>query len=108
VQDAVVLGLPRRVIDRLSVMRRVRQIAYVILFAGWMLPALLAQHARERSARTPPDPRSQIERMAGIEPPPTPAQRTVTIFRAVAGIWFAVALIYAGALTLRLRRTLVS
>ena len=95
-------------IDRLSVMRRLRQIAYVILFAGWMLPALLAQSARERAARTPPAPRSHIERMAGIEPPPTPADRTATIFRSIAGGWLLVALIYAATLTLRLRRTLVS
>jgi hypothetical protein len=102
------LPLPAPVIDRLSVMRRVRHIAYVILFAGWMLPALLAQNAHERVARTLPDARSEIERMTGIEPQPTPAQRTVTIFRTVAGVWFVVALIYAGTLTLRLRRTLVT
>jgi hypothetical protein len=89
-------------------MRRLRQIAYVILFAGWMLPALLAQHARARAARTPPDARANIERMAGIEPAPTPAQRTVTIFRVIAGVWFVVAVIYAATLTVRLRRTLVS
>jgi hypothetical protein len=107
-RSAGVVGLPGRVTDRLSVMRRVRQIAYVILFAGWMLPALLAQNARGRVATTPPDARSEIQRMAGIEPPPTPAQRTVTIFRTIAGVWCVVALIYAGTLTLRLRRTLVS
>lgn len=89
-------------------MRRLRQIAYVILFAGWMLPALLAQNARERAARTPANPRSRIERMEGIEAPPTPEERTATIFRAIAGLWFVVALIYAATLTVRLRRTLVS
>jgi hypothetical protein len=89
-------------------MRRFRQVAYAILFAGWMLPALLAQNARSRAATTAPRPRSHIERMAGIEPPPTPADRTVTIFRTIAGLWLVVALIYAGTLTLRLRRTLVS
>lgn len=89
-------------------MRRLRQIAYVILFAGWMLPALLAQNARARAATTPPQPRGAFERMAGIEPPPTPADRTVTIFRTIGGLWFFVALIYAATLTLRFRRTLVN
>jgi hypothetical protein len=89
-------------------MRRVRQIAYVILFVGWMLPALLAQNARERAARTTRQPRSYVERIAAVEPPPTPEERTATIFRAIAGVWFMAALIYAGTLALRLRRTLVS
>lgn len=100
--------MPKTVIDRLSGMRRFRQIAYAILFVGWMLPALLAQSAGEKAATAPPRPRSHLERMQGIEPPPTPAERTATMFRAIAGLWFVVALIYAGTLTIRLRRTLVS
>jgi hypothetical protein len=100
--------LPKPVIDRLSGMRRFRQVAYAILFAGWMLPALLAQNASARAATAPPRPQSHLERMEGIEPPPTAAERTATMFRAIAGLWFVVALIYAGTLTIRLRRTLVS
>jgi hypothetical protein len=89
-------------------MRRFRQIAYVTLFAGWMLPAVLAQSARARAANVAPKPQTHLERIAGIEPPPTPAERTASMFRTIAGLWFVVALIYAGALTVRLRRTLVS
>jgi hypothetical protein len=89
-------------------MRRFRQIAYVILFAGWMLPAILAQNAGARAAAGPPKPRTHLERIARIEPPPTPAERTASMFRAIAGLWFVVALIYAAALTVRLRRTLVT
>jgi len=88
-------------------MQRLRQIAFVILFAGWMLPAFLAQAARERAPRTTRAP-TQVELMAGIEPPPDPADQVVTIFRTIAGIWFFVALVYAGTLTIRLRRTLIS
>ena len=87
-------------------MQRLRQIAFVILFVGWMLPAFLAQTARERAPRTPHAP-APVELMAGIEPPPDPADRVVTIFRTIAGIWFFVALVYAGTLTIRLRRTLL-
>lgn len=92
---------------RLTDMRRVRQIAFVILFAGWMLPAFLAQAARERSPRQPAV-RPQVDLMPGFEPPRAPADRMVTIFRTIAGIWFVVALVYAGTLTVRLRRTLIS
>jgi hypothetical protein len=87
-------------------MQRLRQIAFVILFAGWMLPALLAQSARERAPRQPRE-RSHYEIVTGIEPPPAPADRVVTIFRTIAGLWFVVALVYAGTLTIRFRRTLV-
>ena len=87
-------------------MQRLRQIAFVILFAGWMLRAFRAQRARERAPRTPPA-AAQVELMAGLEPPPAPADRVVTIFRTIAGIWFFVALVYAGTLTIRFRRTLI-
>jgi len=87
-------------------MQRLRQIAFVLLFAGWMLPAMLAQSARERAPKTPPE-RSQMEILAGIEPPPAPADRVVTIFRTIAAVWFLVALAYAGTLTVRFRRTLL-
>jgi hypothetical protein len=87
-------------------MRRFRQIAYVILFAGWMLPAVLAQNARARAAKTAPV-RSRLELMIGVEPPPTPADRAASVFRGIAGVWFVFALVYAGVLTVRLRRTLL-
>jgi len=92
---------------RLCVMHRVRQIAFVMLFAGWMLPAFLAQAARERAPRRAPE-QMQVDVMAGLEPEPDPADRVVTIFRTIAGIWFFVALVYAGTLTIRFRRTLIS
>jgi hypothetical protein len=88
-------------------MHRLRQIAFVILFAGWMLPAVLAQKARERATAGAPAPRSPVELITGIEPPPLPGDRVVSIFRAIAGLWFLIALIYAGVLTIRLRRTIV-
>ena len=88
-------------------MQRFRQIAFVILFAGWMLPAMLAQSARARSPAKPRE-RTRVEIMTGVEPPPAQADRVVTIFRSIAGIWFMVALVYAGALTVRFRRTLLS
>jgi hypothetical protein len=87
-------------------MQRLRQLAFVILFAGWMLPALLAQSARERAPKKARE-RSHFEVVTGIEPPPAPADRVVTIFRTIAGLWFVVALVYAGTLTIRFRRTLV-
>jgi hypothetical protein len=87
-------------------MQRIRQIAFVILFAGWMLPALLAQSARERAPKTSRE-RSHFEIVAGIEPPPAPADRVVTVFRTIAGLWFVVALVYAATLTVRFRRTLL-
>jgi len=87
-------------------MERLRQVAFVILFAGWMLPAMLAQSARERAPKTPPA-RSNLEITAGVEPPPAPADRVVTVFRTIAGLWFLVALIYAGTLTIRFRRALL-
>jgi hypothetical protein len=88
-------------------MQRLRQIAFAILFAGWMVPALMAQAARER-APTKPRQRSHFEVVTGVEPPPAPADRAVTIFRTIAGLWFVVALVYAGTLTVRLRRTLLT
>jgi hypothetical protein len=89
-------------------MQRLRRIALVILFAGWMLPALLAQVAHQREPKRAPRPKTRVELMGGVEPPPTPAERVTTMFRVTAGIWFFVALLYAGTLTLRLRRTLVN
>jgi hypothetical protein len=90
-------------------MRRIRQIAFVILFAGWLLPAALAQAASERTAKKPrPRPRTQLELMYGVEAPPDPADRVVSTSRAIAGIWFFVAVAYAGVLAVRLRRTLIA
>ncbi len=89
-------------------MRRLRQIAFAILFGGWMLPAFLAQAARERAPKNVPDPRTPLEVIAGIAPPPpAPAERLASMFNAVAGLWFVIALCYAAVLTMRLRRTLV-
>ena len=100
-------GLPSHDSTRLTVLQRLRQIAFVILFAGWMLPAFLAQAARERAPQRAPE-QMQVDVMAGLEPAAGPAGRVVTIFRTIAGIWFFVALIYAGTLTVRFRRTLIS
>jgi hypothetical protein len=89
-------------------MRRLRQIAFVILFGGWMLPAFLAQAARERAPKTVADPRTRLEIIAGVAPPPpAPAERLASMFSTVAVIWFLIALGYATVLTMRLRRTLV-
>jgi hypothetical protein len=89
-------------------MRRFRQIAFVILFAGWMLPAFLAQAARERAPNNAPDPRTHLERIAGVGPPsPPPAERLASMFSAIAVLWFLIALGYAAVLAMRLRRTLV-
>jgi hypothetical protein len=88
-------------------MRRFRQIAFAILFAGWMLPAFLAQGARSRAPK-PVDPRSPLQIVAGVAPPPSsPVERLATMLNAIALIWFLLALVYAVVLTLRLRRTLV-
>jgi hypothetical protein len=89
-------------------MHKLRQIAFIILFAGWMLPAFLAQSARERAEKAAPTPRPRMGLMRGVEPPPAPADRVVPIFRAIAGIWFLLALTYAGTLAVRLRRTLIA
>jgi hypothetical protein len=100
--------LRRPVIDRLSVMRRFRQIAFAVLFGGWMLPALLAQAARERVPTNVPDPRTRLEIIAGVAaPPPPPAERLASMFNAIAVIWFLIAVGYAAVLAMRLRRTLV-
>ena len=89
-------------------MERLRQLAFVILFAGWMVPAVLAQKARERAPITAaPATRSYLPNATG-EPPATPADRIVTMLRTVASLWFLVALIYACVLTMRFRRTLIT
>lgn len=88
-------------------MRRLRQIAYAILFAGWMVPALLAQVARDRAPTKAPGARMPMDLMIGDEPLPSPVEQVVTMFRVIAGLWFLIALIYAAVLTIRLRRTLV-
>lgn len=82
-------------------MRRLQQIAYVILFAGWIVPAMLAKSASASAA-----PRSPMELLTGAESS-APADQIVVFLRVVAGIWFLVALIYAVVLALRLRRTLI-
>ena len=89
-------------------MERLRQIALVILFAGWMVPAVLAQKAGERAARTAPVARHQVEQLSGLEPPPPPANRVLTMLRTIAGLWFLIAVVYATVLTMRFRRTLIS
>jgi hypothetical protein len=88
-------------------MDRLRRIAFVILFAGWMLPAMLAQNARTRVGPSKPRQRSHIELMAGIEPPPRAEDRAITVLRSIAGVWFLAAMVYAGVLTIRFRRTLL-
>ena len=89
-------------------MQRLRQIAFVILFAGWMIPAFLAQNARERAATNLPVERARVGLVPGVEPPPAPADRVLTMLRTIAGLWFLIALTYAGVLTVRFRRTLLS
>lgn len=88
-------------------MQRLRQIAFLILFGGWMLPAFLAQRAGERAPATVPDPRTRYEILSGVEPPPTPEERMASMFTTIAVLWFIIALLYAAVLTMRLRRTLV-
>ncbi|MFN2565952.1 MAG: hypothetical protein ABR499_13230 [Gemmatimonadaceae bacterium] len=88
-------------------MQRLRQIAFAILFGGWMLPTFLAQAARARVPKNVPDPRTPFEIMAGIAPPPAPAERVASMFSTIAMLWFVVALLYAAVLAMRLRRTLV-
>src|ERR687895_2448841 len=74
-------SLPHSRWTRLSDMRRLRQIAFVILFSGWMLPAFLAQAARERAPKSVPDPRTRLEIIAGVAPPPpAPAERLASMF----------------------------
>jgi beta-lactamase regulating signal transducer with metallopeptidase domain len=91
----------------LSVMHRVRQIAYLILFVGWMLPALLAQAANDRVPKAAPVVVSPMGIVTGAEAATAPVERAVVILRVIAVLWFLVALIYATALIVRLRRTLV-
>jgi hypothetical protein len=99
---------PSVVFKRLMGMERLRQIALVVLFTGWMVPAFMAQQAGDRAARLAPVVQSHIERIAGIEPPPSPADRVVTMLRTIAALWFLVAAVYAFVLMMRFRRTLVS
>jgi hypothetical protein len=87
-------------------MRRFRQIAFGILFGGWMLPAYLAQAAGARAPKSAPDPRTPIEVIAGVAPPPVPAERAASMFNAIAVVWFLIALLYATVLAIRLRRGL--
>jgi hypothetical protein len=102
------LSLPLPATDRLTFMRRLRQIAFAILFAGWMLPAFLAQAARERAPKNVPDRRTPFEIAAGIAgPPPAPAERMASMFSTIAVLWFLIAILYAAVLATRLRRTLV-
>lgn len=91
-------------------MERLRQITLMILFAGWMVPAFLAQKAGERAARMAPASvaPSHVERLSGLEPPPAPADRVLTMLRTIAGLWFLIAVVYASVLTMRFRRTLIS
>lgn len=92
-------------------MERLRRIAFVILFAGWMVPALLAQNARARAGTTAPAPvaRSHAERLGlRVATPAAPADRAVTMLRTTAAIWFLLALIYACVLTVRFRRSVLS
>jgi hypothetical protein len=88
-------------------MRRFRQLALMVLFAGWMLPAFLAQAARARAATSAPAPRTPLGMVSGIAPAPPPAERLASMFNSIAIIWVSIALVYAVVLTLRLRRTLV-
>ena len=64
-----------------------RAVANTILFAGWMLPAILA---RLVPARLGPEVGDEVARM----------------FNIVAGLWAFLALIYAGVLASRMRRDL--
>lgn len=72
-----------------------------------MLPAFLAQAVRERAPATP-DPRTPLQVMAGVAPPPPgPAEQLASMFTTIAVLWFVIAFIYAAVLAMRLRRTLV-
>lgn len=74
-----------------------------------MLPAVLAQKAHEQAPKKAVEKRNVVEFMTGgTEPPPTPAEQVVSLLRTIAGLWFFIALIYAGVLTIRFRRTLVT
>jgi hypothetical protein len=92
---------------RLNSVRRFRQIAYAIVFGGWMLPAYLAQAAGARAPKTAPDTRTPFEVMAGVAPTPAPAEQAASLFNAIAFVWFLMALLYAAVLAIRLRRGLV-
>jgi hypothetical protein len=107
VADRSLTSLPPVGSSRPMGMHRFRQLALALVFSGWMLPAFLAQSARERVPKNVPDTRTPMELLTGVAPPPPPADRVVTMFRVVASAWFIVALIYAVVLTIRLRRTLV-
>jgi hypothetical protein len=88
-------------------MRRFRQFAFAILFGGWMLPAYFGQAASARAPKSAPDTRTPFEVMAGVAPPPAPAEQAASMFNAIAIVWFMIALVYATVLAIRLRRGLV-
>lgn len=87
-------------------MRRFRQIAFAILFGGWMLPAFLAQAAKERAPKAAPQSRTALELLTGAAPP-APAEQAASMFNTIALLWFLIAVAYAVVLAVRLRRTLV-
>jgi len=89
-------------------MRSLRQVALAILFAGWMLPAALAQSARARVPRAAALPRPPGQAFDAVRPPATPAEHAASLFTTIAVVWFVIALVYAVVLTVRLRRTLVN
>jgi hypothetical protein len=89
-------------------MRRLRQIAFGILFLGWMLPAFLGQGAKDRALKSKPRSRTAIEMLTGAAPAPAPAEQAASMFNTIAVLWFLIALGYAVVLVVRLRRTLVT
>jgi hypothetical protein len=89
-------------------MRRLRQIAFAILFGGWMLPAFLAQAAKERAPKNVSSSRTALETISGIPAPAPAADQAASMFNTIAVLWFLIAVGYAGVLAVRLRRTLVS
>ena len=88
-------------------MDRLRRIAFTVLFAGWMLPAFLAQAVRARVPAPAPDARMPMGIVGGLTPPPTSAERAASMFTTIAVLWFIIALVYAIVLTVRFRRTLL-
>jgi hypothetical protein len=102
-----VFSLPYPRSTRLCGMRRFRQIAFAILFGGWMLPAFLAQAAKQRAPKAAPQSQTALELITGVAPPPTPAEQAASMFNVIALLWFLIAVVYAVVLAIRLRRTLV-
>lgn len=90
-------------------MHRFRQIALAILFAGWMIPAFMAQWARERAPQGAARLRPPVGRVGGFATPdvPTPAEQVASMLTTIATLWFLIALAYVVVLTVRFRRTLV-